>query len=40
MALAETTPEGLKEYEQRFVDEAWNSGNYDIINCIGFAQTS
>jgi len=31
MALAETTPEGLKEYEQRFVDEAWNSGNYDII---------
>jgi steroid delta-isomerase-like uncharacterized protein len=31
MAITEHTPEQLKEYEQRFIDEAWNSGNYDII---------
>lgn len=31
MAITEKTPEQLKEYEQRFVDEAWNGGNYDII---------
>lgn len=31
MATAEKIPEQLKKYEQRFVDEAWNSGKYDIL---------
>ncbi|MEF8806445.1 ester cyclase [Natronomonas sp.] len=31
MAITEQTPKQLKEYEERFIDEAWNSGNYDII---------
>lgn len=31
MAITEKTTEQLKDYEQRFIDETWNSGNYDII---------
>jgi len=31
MAVTERNPEQLKGYEQRFIEEAWNGGNYDII---------
>jgi steroid delta-isomerase-like uncharacterized protein len=31
MATTMRPTDELKEYEQQFIDEAWNSGNYDIV---------
>lgn len=31
MAVTETNPAELKAYEQRFVDEVWNEGTFDLF---------